>query len=89
MATTKDVNSIKKRVSQLIEAYSTQQETLVHIISIHNVTRYAAQVNIHSINALMDKVDDTVQDVNNLYNLTTSVATTLITTHWYSTSGQF
>ena len=28
-ATTKDVNSIKKRVNQLIEAQSTQQETLV------------------------------------------------------------
>ena len=36
-ATTKDVNTIKKRVNQLIEAQSTQQETLVHIISILNV----------------------------------------------------
>ena len=33
-ATRKDVNSIKKRVNQLIEAQSTQQETLVHIISL-------------------------------------------------------
>ena len=63
-ATTKDVNTIKKRVNQLIEAQSTQQETLVHIISILNVTRYAAQVNRHSINVLMDKVDEMVQDVN-------------------------
>ena len=70
-ATTNDVNTIKKRVNQLIEAQSTQQETLVHIISILNVTRYAAQVNRHSINVLMDKVDEMVQDVNNLYNLTT------------------
>ena len=37
-ATTKDVNSIKKRVNQLITAQNTQQETLVHIISILNVT---------------------------------------------------
>ena len=36
-ATTKDVNNIKKRVHQLIEAQSTQQETLFHIISILNV----------------------------------------------------
>ena len=36
-ATTKDVNNTKKRVNQLIEAQSTQQETLVHIISIPNV----------------------------------------------------
>ena len=65
-ATTKDVNSIKNRVNQLIEAQSTQQETLVYIISILNITWYAAQVNRHSINVIMDKIDDTVQDVNNL-----------------------
>ena len=76
-ATTKDVNTIKKRVNQLIEVQSTQQDTLIHIISILNVTRYAAQVNRHSINALMDKVDETAHDVNNLYNLTTSLATSL------------
>ena len=76
-ATTKDVNSIKKRVNQLIEAQSTQQETLVHIVSILNVTQYAAQVNRHRINVIMYKVDKTVHDVNTLYNLTTSLATSL------------
>ena len=75
--TTKDVNSIQECVNQLIETQSTQQETLVHIVSILNVTRYAAQVNRHSINILMDKGDETFQDVNNLYNLTTSLATSL------------
>ena len=50
---------------------------MVHIISILNVTRYAAQINRHSINVLMDKIDETSQDVNNLYNLTTSLATSL------------
>ena len=69
-ATTKDVNSIKECVNQLIETQSTQQETLVHIVSILNITRYAAKVNKHSINILIDKVE-TSQDVNNLYNLTT------------------
>ena len=44
-ATTKDVNNIKKRVNQLIQTQSMQQETLVHIISILNITHYAAQVN--------------------------------------------
>ena len=48
-ATTKDVNSIKHHVNQITETQSTQQETLVHIISILNVTRYAAQVNRHII----------------------------------------
>ena len=76
-ATTKDVNSIKKHANQLIEMQPTQQETLVHIVFILNVMRYAAQVNRHGINILMDKVDETSQDVNNLYNLTTSLATSL------------
>ena len=62
-ATTKDVNSSKEHVNQLNKTQSTQQETLVHIVSILNVTWYAAQVNRHSINILMDKVDETCQDV--------------------------
>ena len=74
-STTKDVNSIKKHVYQLIETQLAQQDTLVHIISILNVTRYAVQINRHSINILMAKMDETSQDVNNLYNLTTSLAT--------------
>ena len=36
--TTKDVNSLKECVNQLTETQSTQQETLVHIVSILNVT---------------------------------------------------
>ena len=39
--------------------------------------QYAAQVNRHSTNFLMGKVDEMVQDVSNLYNLTTSLATSL------------
>ena len=74
-ATTKDVKSNKACVNQLNETQWAQQETLVCIISILNVTRYAAQINSHSINILMDKMDETSQDVNNLCNLTTSLAT--------------
>ena len=76
-ATTKDVNSIKTTVNQLIATQSSQQETLVHTVSILNVTWYAVQVNRHSINILMDKVDETSHDINNLYNLTTSLATSI------------
>ena len=76
-ATTKDINSIKEHVNQLIETHLTQQETLVHIVSILNVTRYVTQVNRQSINVLMDKADETSQDVTNLYNLATSLATSL------------
>ena len=76
-ATTKDIKSIKTRINQLIATQSSQQETLVHIISILNVTRYAAQVNRHSINALMDAAKATSYDINNLYNLTTSLTTSI------------
>ena len=76
-ATKKDVNSIRKHVNQLTETHLAQQDTLVHIISILNITRYAAQVNRHSINILMDKVDENSWDVNNLYNLTTLLAISL------------
>ena len=37
-ATMKDVKSIKTRINQWIVTQSSQQETLVHIISILNVT---------------------------------------------------
>ena len=76
-ATSKDVNSIKKRVNQLIATQSTQQEAIVYIVSIMNFTRYAAKVNTQNINIIMDNADGTVHDVNNLYNLTTSLATSL------------
>ena len=76
-ATTKDINNIKTRVNQFMATQSLQQETLVHIVSILNVTQYAVQVNRHSINILMDKVDETSHDINNLYNQTTSLATSI------------
>ena len=52
--TTKDVNAIKSRINQLISMQQNQQETLVHVILILNVTRYATQVNRQHINILMD-----------------------------------
>ena len=75
-ATMKDVNSIKTRVNQLIATQSSQQDTLVHIVCIINVTWYAV-VNRHNINILVNKVDETSYDINNLYNLTTSLATSI------------
>ena len=54
-----------------------QQEAIVHIVSILNITQYAAQVNRQHINIVMDRVDNTVLDVNNLYNITASLSTTL------------
>ena len=43
-------------------------------MSILNITRYATQVNRHSINTLMDAVRTTSHDIDSLYNLTTSLA---------------
>ena len=75
--TTKDICSIKTRINQFIATQSLQCNTLVHIVSILNVTRYATQVNRHSINNLIDAVHTTSQDINNLYNLTTSLAASI------------
>ena len=38
------IGTSKKEVNQLVETQTQQQETLVHVISILNVTRYAMQV---------------------------------------------
>ena len=62
-ATTKDVSSIKKRVNQCIARQHKQQETLVHIISVLKVTRYATEVNGQHISVVMDAVDRTHQDI--------------------------
>ena len=55
-ATTKDIHSIKTWINQLMATQTSQHSTLVHIVSILNVTRYATQVKRHSINTLMDAV---------------------------------
>ena len=54
-----------------------QQEAIVHIVSILNVTQYTAQVNRQCISIVMDRVDNTVHDVNNHYNITTSLSANL------------
>ena len=76
-ATTKDIHSIKTQINQLIATQTSQRNTLVHIVSILNITRHATWVNRHSINTLMDSVQTTSHDINNLYNLTTSLATSI------------
>ena len=76
-ATTKDVRSIRNKVNQLIAMQHQQQETLIHIISVLNVTRYATQVNRQHINLVMDAVERTHQDVTTLYNITSSLYTSL------------
>ena len=76
-ATTKDICSIKTWINQLTATQTSQCNTLVHIVSILNVTRYATQVNRQSINNLIDVVHTTSQNINNLYNLTMSLAASI------------
>ena len=76
-ATTKDIHSIKMWINQLIATQTSQHNTLVHVVSILNITRYTTQVNRHCINTLIDAVCTTSQDINNLYNVATSLATSI------------
>ena len=75
--TTKDVNSIKTRINQLITTKHNQQETLVHIISILNVTRYTTQVNKQHINIVMNVAERMHTDVTTLYNIMHSLHSSL------------
>ena len=68
-ATAKDVSSIKTRINQLIATQHNQWDTLVHVISILNVTRYATQVNRQQ-NIVMNTAEKTHQDVTTLYSIT-------------------
>ena len=68
-ATTKYISPIKTRINHLITTQQNQQETLVHMISILNVTRYVTQVNRQHVNILTDTMAKTHQDVITLYNI--------------------
>ena len=71
--TTKDVNTIKTRINHLISTQQSQQETLVHIISILSVTTYATQINRQNIIILMVTTEKTHQDITTLYTITHSL----------------
>ena len=74
-ATTKDVQNIKKRVNPLIETQTQQEERLKHAISILNVASYATQFNRQHINAVMEAVERTHNNVTTLFNITSSIYT--------------
>ena len=80
-ATMKDIHGIKTRIKQLITAQASKHTTLVHIMSILKITRYTTKANRHSINTLMDAVRTTSNDINTLYNWTTSLATSINFNH--------
>ena len=66
---------MKKRVNHLIETQTQQQETLVHVILILNVTRYATHVNRQHINTVMEGIERTQNDNTTLFNITSSIYT--------------
>ena len=76
-ATSKYLNSIKTGINQLITTQHNQQETLVHVISILNVTRYTTQFNRELISIVMSAAEKTHQDVMTLYNITHSLYSSL------------
>ena len=51
-ATTNDIKHIKKQISSLIKTQENQQNTMVHIVSILNLTHYETQVNRQWINII-------------------------------------
>ena len=67
-ATARDTWEIRKHVDQLIQAQSTQQETLVYVISILNITRYAAHVNRQKLNEIIYQRSN--EDLDRLFNIT-------------------
>ena len=64
MATTKDTWEIMQCVNQLIQEQTKQQDTLVHVIFILNITRYAVQVNIQKCNEMIDALQRSNEDLN-------------------------
>ena len=66
----RDTWEIKHCVNQLIQAQTKQWETLVHVISILNVTRYTAQVNRQKLNEIIDAVQRSNEDLDKLINIT-------------------
>ena len=74
-ATTKDIRDIKRRVNQPIETQTQQQDTLVHVISKLNVTRYAMQVNRQHINVVLEAIQRTHNDVTTLFNISSLIFT--------------
>ena len=74
-AMTKDIRDIKRRVNQLVETQTQQQDTLVHVISILNLTRYATQVNRQHINVVTEAVQRTHNNVTTLFSITSLIYT--------------
>ena len=74
-ATTKDIKHIKKQISSLIKTQENQWNTMVHIVSILNLTRYETQVNRQQINIILRELTKSNKDIRALFNITNQLAT--------------
>ena len=70
----KCMEKIKQCVNQLIKVQSKQEETLVHVISILNVTRYATQVNRQKLNEVLHALQRSNEDLDRLFKITETLA---------------
>ena len=71
-ATTKDIKHIKKRISSLIKTQENQWKTMIHIVSILNLTHYETQVNRQRI---LKELTKSNRDIRALFNITNQLAT--------------
>ena len=53
-----------------MQAQSKQQESMVHVISILNITRYTAQVNRQKLNEVVDALQRSNEDLDRIFNIT-------------------
>ena len=74
-ATTKDNKHIKKQISSLIETQENQWKTMVHMVSILNLTCYEAQVNRQRINIILKELTKSNEDIRALLDITNQLAT--------------
>ena len=74
-ATTKDIKHIKNWISSLIEKEENQWKTMVHIVSILNLTCYKTQVNRQQTNIILKELTKSNEDIRALFNITNQLAT--------------
>ena len=74
-AATKDIRHIKKQISSLIKTQENQWNTMVHIVSILNLTCYETQVNRQWINIILKELTKSNEDIRALFNITNQLAT--------------
>ena len=74
-ATTKDIKHIKKQISSLIKTHENHRKTMVHIVSILNLTHFETQVNRQQINIILKELTKSNEDIRALFNITNQLAT--------------